>query len=96
MNNKAKEKANEIFNINKNLIQTSFASPFTNGEIREMICAFDLSISFCEIIISSFKWFNFKEKVFYKDVRTFLIERKLCFFEEQNERLKDEVKKYRP
>jgi uncharacterized protein Yka (UPF0111/DUF47 family) len=88
----AKSKADSIVSDIKILIRKSFFEPFTNNEIKEHICAFDLAIEFCDSIIDSLKWFNYRERIYWKDVRTYVIERKLYFYQANSELITEKVK----
>jgi len=74
-------KAREVFEKCKSLVSKSFANPITYTEMREMICAYDLSIMFCDTVINTKKWYQFKDRLYWLNVKNYLIEDKLYFYE---------------
>jgi hypothetical protein len=88
----AKSKADIIVSDTLKLIKKHIFRPLDSLEIKEHICAFDLAIEFCDSMIDSFKWFNYRERIYWKDVRTYVIERKLYFYKSNSELITEKVK----
>ena len=88
----AKSKADSIVSDTLKVVKKHIFRPYYELEIKEHICAFDLSIEFCDSIIDSFKWFNYRERVYWKDVRTYVIERKLYFYQANSDLITEKVK----
>jgi uncharacterized protein Yka (UPF0111/DUF47 family) len=88
----AKSKADSIVSDTLKLIKKHIFRPFNENEIKEYICAFDLAIEFCDSIIDSLKWFNYRERIYWKDVRTYVIERKLYFYQANSDLITEKAK----
>lgn len=91
MKNKQKitpeKRGTEIICTCKSLVSKSFASPMINTEIKEMICAYDLSIIFCDTILNNIKWYQSNLKAHWLKVRIHIIEQKMYFYEAMNHRI---------
>jgi hypothetical protein len=88
----AKSKADSIVSDTLKVVKKYIFRPYNDLEIKEHICAFDLAIEFCDSIIDSLKWFNYRERIYWKDVRTEVIEIKLNFYQANSDLITEKVK----
>ena len=79
------QQADKIVDITMKRIYTHSFSPMTSTEVKDKICAFDLSIEYCNNIIDSLKWFQIESKLYWRDVQRIVMKEKILFIERHSE-----------
>ena len=79
------QQADKIVDITMKRIHIHSFTPMTSNEIKDKICAFDLSIEYCYNIIDSLKWFQFDSSLYWRDVQRIIMKEKILFIERHSE-----------
>lgn len=79
------QQADKIVDITMKRIHKYSFTPMTSTEVKDKICAFDLSIEYCYNIIDSLKWFHFDSKLYWRDVQRIIMKEKILFIEINSE-----------
>jgi hypothetical protein len=75
------QQADKIVDITMKRIYAHSFSPMTSNEMKDKLCAFDLSIEYCYNIIDSLKWFQFDSMLYWRDVQRIIMKEKILFVE---------------
>lgn len=75
------QQADKIVDITMKRIHVHSFSPMTSNEMKDKLCAFDLSIEYCYNIIDSLKWFQFDSMLYWRDVQRIIMKDKILFVE---------------
>ena len=79
------QQADKIVDITMKRIHVHSFTPMTSNEIKDKICAFDLSIEYCYNVIDSLKWFQFDSSLYWRDVQRIIMKEKILFIERHSE-----------
>ena len=89
INKKAEIQADKITDIIFKRLQRDCFTPFDLTEIRDRVCSYELGIEFCESVLNSLKFYQFKSINFWKDVRYIILKNKIIFSERHRETVFD-------
>jgi hypothetical protein len=79
------QQADKIVDLTMKRIYVHSFNPMTSNELKDKICAFDLSIEYCYNIIDSLKWFQFDSSLYWRDVQRIIMKEKILFIERHSE-----------